>query len=668
MTIYNEHKTWKGDYINKSPSQLGQTTHLQTGGAGLYTDTILGIGDKYLIDIRGSMMTWKTEDTPLLSILYNMGTESAPPPYITWTDEYTGDAWFDIGLDDLRLVNNARSSSGSVTLPGSGYGATISNKNIPVGVTESTYVGGMYEFYDVDRTSFEDTSGQAGGSAAATKLAISDAVPPTIGTAAVAGADPKAAKNISRKTNIEFASGDERVCFPISVKASTNHRGRLSTVYDRLRQFLYNFKYSHSIVAASGNNSAYELLLYTPGETLAPIYFAFDTTATAEGDTNATKKELHEVLIRIEAVKFIYAVNSDPDMMIIFLNPAQSNIAGLSSANLLLLGVSSEDNQATATHPLEGYIAYPSRMCQVGQVVEAPLPIPEGDNFSDVGNFTQHRETLVNYSQIFATGKYGITGTVQASKFRFGNDFAKTREMWMKQFKSSRVAALLRGVRSETKVVSNSRSKEGLNGQPVRSLGGLLDYSLFPITYIRKPLATLTSVSTNKALDLSRWLSDLGNSLTAFRSKSDSSRNLTLLCSQKFLDKLDLYVRSTFNDPWMGGQIQIQKPSALTFGLEIYQFKTSRGIGLNFIHEPALDYMVEFPVAYHMFGKGKVDAKDILLSLDTNNIKHVICRPDVIHGGIQDPGQDMFQEAMRGEASFMLRFPKNHAIIYVPES
>ena len=67
-------------------------------------------------------------------------------------------------------------------------------------------------------------------------------------------------------------------------------------------------------------------------------------------------------------------------------------------------------------------------------------------------------------------------------------------------------------------------------------------------------------------------------------------------------------------------------------------------------------------VPAHLFGSG-LNPREILMILDKAYIKKVNFRPDKIYGNIQDIGQDAFEEAMRGECSLKLRFPRNHAII-----
>ena len=69
-------------------------------------------------------------------------------------------------------------------------------------------------------------------------------------------------------------------------------------------------------------------------------------------------------------------------------------------------------------------------------------------------------------------------------------------------------------------------------------------------------------------------------------------------------------------------------------------------------------------VPAHLFANG-LNPREMLMVLDKAYIKQVTLRPDKIYGNIQDIGQDAFEEAMRGEHSLKLRFPRNHAIIDV---
>ena len=624
---YNVNPATTGNYDVKTHAELGLTTNVQTTAA--FTQTILGVGDKYNIDLYGSMMTWKVDETPFLTMLYNLGTESAAPPYIVWNDEYKGTSWVDIGLDEMRLVDAKSNAGGNVTLPMSGFAATVAANTLAVAPDASGYVGGSFAFGYV-------ATDAAAGAVTGTYTSSNISIPVSFTTA---------------------NAGLTATCYTIALKDSTN-QGRVLNVYNRLRQLLYNLKYVES---TSGDKRT--MLKYTAGTTYNPVYFAFDDVYfydTANGGALINKQEL---LIRIEGIVLNQDSATAPELYI-FLNAAQCNHS-LTGYDYMLTSVNHVYNNSC----FAGQVSHPSRMVQIGVSTTAPLGIPEGDVFVAGGNFSSYRERKDNYSQIFATPKYGITGTHAASNFRFGDDFAATREQWLSLYKGWKAAAYLTGIKEETVVNGATTNSAQMSGQPVRRLGGLLDYSLFPITYMKKPLAEVGYGSTDAtvAATLSNWFNDLANSLLAFRTSS-STKNLTLLCSQKFLDKLDVYVRLAQQSPWMGGSVQMPAPSQLTFGLQIYTFKTSKGIMVTFVHEPALDYMISMPVAYHQFNRGSIDPKDCLLSIDLNNVKQVLCRPDKIEGGIQEIGQDAFLEGMRGESSFKLRFPKNHAIIWCPES
>ena len=638
----NNYTHWKGgafdqNYQAKTYNPASYSTQLVSGD--LFNDTIQGKSDKYQIDLLGSMMTWNVNATPLLTLLYNMATESAPPPVITWADEYKGESWFDIKLDNVRLMDTSVTASGNTTfaLPGSGYGSSVKKRMNPV--TSSDYVGGRFVF-------------KAG--------VISN------NNTVLATVDNEALINVAVKD-----SSDEY--YRIVIPESTSYQGKAYEIYNSIRQYVMNLGYTHAAEASTR-------FTFDASTTSSPVYFAWDEVHFAKIEANSVETaSFHEVLMRLEKVDYVKIGNVDS--VVLTLNPAMSN-ESLSSYTHMLTFVA-KDNQVlqkevegttteyTAGRVFGGMISRPSRMMQIGQNTVAPQGIPEGDIFRPSGNITSSRESRHNLSQIFASPKYGITGTHAASKFRFGDDFANTRAFYLEEYKKSKVAAYLTGVKGETFAINNNNTIA--SNQSVRTLGGMLDYALFPITYMKKPFENLRKkqgfdddVSSVKvALKLGDWFDSLADSLFAFR--SNGSENLTLLASRKFLGKLDLYVRSVMNDPFLGGRVMIQKPSQITYGLEIYTFQTSKGHKITFVHEPALDYMVQFPVAYHIFGRGHVDAKDILLSIDTANIKQVICRPDKLEGGIQDIGQDAFLEAMRGESSFLLRNPKNHAVVWAPD-
>lgn len=590
--------------------------------------TVVGLGDRYNIDITGQMKSWKQEETPFLTLLSNLGTGSTNNPYHTWVDEYTGDSWVDIALDDLRLVSKSETVD-AIKIPRSGYESTITQQMIAP--TASGYQGGSYKF-----------SGQ-------------DAVE-TASTAYLDG--------IFNMALVKPTSGK------IVFKSPTS--GMFGTVYrsfNLIRQYASMCEYTLDGKVISFNSNT----------TVNPLYFAFDdiyaVEKVGESDPEFVVHNFEEVILRIEKVEIVS--NNSVDSLVFTLNVKACNEAQLqnmyavSLANVAITASTALANPTTnpkkAANALMGYVSHPSRMVMIGLPVLNQPSIPEGDKFVDGGNLNFSRDRKTNLVEIFKSKSYGITGTHQASTFRFGDDFARVREMHMSLYKRQINYKLITGIAGET-VASNANSFA--NGQPVRSLGGFLDYSLFPINYKKVPLPNMSSADTGmSAYDtLNRFVDRIANGTFAFRN-SQGSKNITLSCSKAFLRRLSPYVNYALSsNVGMGGTIQIQQPAQMTFGLKLTTFVSTDGVAVNFIHEPALDYMVNFPAAYHQFGKGDLNPQEILLNIDYQNVKKITFRNDRIVGSIQDIGQDAFKEGITGDHTFELNFPKNHGVIWCPTS
>ena len=689
--------TDRTNYEGKTAAELGLSQDLESTGA--FSGTTIGIGDKYMIDLYGNMITHKVEDTPLLTILSNLGTVSEKPPYIVWNDEYEGKMWWDIAIDNLRQKDALDAgASSSLTLPGSGSAAVVNGKKRPYALTDSAYTGGAIKL--LSATALDDTSNKNILVAADGDSTIVDPTYVGAGTNQASGMAFCPANN--RGGDGTTASQVTNKLFFAIKQENDNTVGTADTVYNRLHQLLTNLGYTKVSATGSGN-IALERFDYSTSVT-APVYMAFDEIHLATATDNNTKTTVSEMETHYEALillnKFGKHTDSSGNNYLFFeLDLDVSNLdLGLTIGNYVAyeaapagggdatagsyacacLSFPLVNGSVPATGPYgiflnsgkttAEYIGKMSRMVHIGRNMVAPPPIPEGDIFNAGGNFTAWRERLTNFSQIFASPKYGITGTHQASQFRFGDDFQRTRAMYLELYKGMKESAFLFGIKGEVAVASATTNSSFMVGQPARQLGGLLDYALFPITYMKKALGAGSYTSPNDPnANFIIWLDDICDRLNAF--KYNGSKDLTFLVSKNFLRRLIPYTRTiTNNGNIMGGQVQIAKPTQLSFGLELYTFVSASGANVKFIHEPALDTLPHFPVPYWMFGTASVSPRDIMISIDTNNIKQVVCRPDRIYGNIQDIGQDAFMEGMRGESSFILRYPKNHAIVYAPTS
>lgn len=678
--------TTRTNYEGKTAAELGLSQDLESTGA--FSGTTIGIGDKYMIDLYGNMITHKVEDTPLLTILSNLGTVSEKPPYIVWNDEYEGKMWWDIAIDNLRQ-KDALDAGGnsSLTLPGSGSAAVVNGTKRPYALTDSAYTGGAIKLLSATAL----TATTANNILTATSgSAITD--PTYVGAGDTQASGMAFCPTANRGAG---TAATNKLFFAIK-QENDKTVGTADTVYNRLHQLLTNLGYT-KVSATGAGTIALERFDYSTSVT-APVYMAFDEIHLANATDDNTKTTVSAMETHYEALillnKFGKHTDASGNNYLFFeLDLDVSNLdLGFTIGNYVAytdgdpaanydcacLSFPVVTGTVTAKGPYgiflnsgrttAEYIGKMSRMVHIGRNMVAPPPIPEGDTFNAGGNFTAWRERLTNFSQIFASPKYGITGTHQASQFRFGDDFQRTRAMYLELYKGMKESAFLFGIKGEVSVTSATTNNSFMTGQPARQLGGLMDYALFPITYMKKALGSgsYTSPDTPNA-NFITWLDDICDRLNAF--KYNGSKDLTFLVSKNFLRRLIPYTRTISNNGnIMGGQVQIAKPTQLSFGLELYTFVSASGANVKFIHEPALDTLPHFPVPYWMFGTANVSPRDIMISIDTNNIKQVVCRPDRIYGNIQDIGQDAFMEGMRGESSFILRYPKNHAIVYAPTS
>ncbi len=243
--------------------------------------------------------------------------------------------------------------------------------------------------------------------------------------------------------------------------------------------------------------------------------------------------------------------------------------------------------------------------------------------------------------------------------------FQETRAEYLVWYKRQIEATLHNGIKAETVAVHGG--DPFIAGQPVRQMGGLFDRALFPIRYMK---ATVPASTGAQGQYLRNFIDKLAETVNAFKNKG--AKDITFMCSGKFRRRLsslvDQYMGTYYGGETptgnhvRGGYIQRQAPTKVTFNLQIDTFVTIDNITVKFVYDKALDYATSLNLPNYLTG-GTYGPRDLLIAIDTMHIKRGILRPDQIHGNIQDPGQDAFLEAMRGESTLMLRMPRNHTIV-----
>lgn len=679
----NETK-YTGNYIGKTLNDIGLTQQLETtASAGINSKTILGVADKYQIDLYGSLQTHRPEETPMLTIMESMGSESVNAPYFIWTDEYTGNSWWDINFDNLRLRNSVGGSA-TISPSMSGFTASYNSNTLSMAMTNPSYTGGQIKIRPIRAI-------------AATN--INTVVDNTIGNDDGVAAMTLFTDNFMYGQAFVPTSGQTgKVMFAI-LEEDSNTVGQMVVTWNKIRNLLVNLGYTEINYKNTSNDTSHEagtvLRCYSDPNLVftatLPAYMVFPNISF---NIDGTIYKEEQVLARVNSVAYTsiggyngvartgtmglvftidfndcnaqpgslgaYATGGSPNYDSVMIG--QPFIKGVPAAGTAVFG----DNANDAAE----YAGSVGRMLYIGQAQSAAYPIPEGDKFRAGGNLAFGREQKMNLTQIFVSPAYGITGTHQASTFRFGDDFQRTRDFHFTNYKKYMQGTFMYGTKGETIATSNDAAYGNfVSGQPVRATGGFMDYALFPIRHMKHPLtsyswtddvSSVTSVGT--FID---WLDQLADSLAAFRQQS--SKSLTLLCSQVMCNRLNRLVRGVLSTPQlMGGTVVMQPASDLSFGLPYYEFMSSGGVMVKFIHDPGMDNTPSINLPFWIYGKSQISPRDLLISIDPKNIKRMVLRPDKIYGNVQDIGQDAFMEAIRGESGFMLRFPQNHAVIYAP--
>jgi len=575
---------------NSAPEALNT---LQTG---IGAQDIHVIGDKYMIDIYGDMLTHKPLDTPLLTIIEGLGGASTPNPYPTWNDDYNGHLWADLKFDVLRTAHaSAVETAGEMKWVAA---ADLSNQ--------------AYQYLLADT-----------------------------------------------KATMYFVQGDSTII------------GKKEYFVRNLGNLLSNLGYQAEVGLNGSPITDGTQTSYCGGHGETPLYVAFEDLyfAEAAGSGIAAEYQKHQIIAKIHSLAWgatyidsIVDISAEAYAFELVLDFSDSNCEDIAATSIIMVEEINAGGGDEFTAG-DGFTRI-SRMGLIGDSQTPPDAIAEGSNFQTGGNYNYSVENIHNMTQIFDTPKYGVTGTRQASNARFFDEFQLTRGRNLSIYKQKISGALLRGVQSEV--------MDATTGKPKRTMSGILDYSMFPIRYMKESLPSATADTTGVLL--STWLDSIVYSMQAFK-QSGGSSSYTVLCSQKVLNtlaKANSYIGTGNNHMLNGGIFTVSPPSKMTIGLRVFEYESIYGT-IRFIHEPSFDMMPVLKsstataggVPKHLFGAGGLNPRNILMVLDKAYIKKLTLRPDKIYGNIQDIGQDAFEEAMRGEHSLQLRFPRNHAIIDV---
>lgn len=600
----------------------------------------------YNIDVYNDIKFYNSERFPLLTAMMANAKPADLSRYVvSETDE--DKEYFDNLFTTLRQRQVTRSSNAwtarSGYLQASG-GATI---KLPMSNTNSSFVGGKLAFAPV----------------AASSTALSDFISQAY-AARVGGADVTTTANVAM-----LGAAGSLVHAPVSLTKYTgkkvcafgfhatgiNIQGSVASVVEHHVANLsgIGYKDTKTITESGTATKVWNGLEYIPG-TSAKAYMLFDNLAasiTYDLSTDSIENiQKHATKIGIH--QFWY--NTDWNMFIIVLDMDDTNLditwntaTNANDGNYLLMAESA--NGATlASLTATGY-TYIYPCFQVGAAFGvAPQGIPEGSSKQGGNTFKRTFRSKVNYTQIFRADSWSITGTKMAErKARFIDDWMDTRETNLFLYKDKITQAMLFGQADEFDGYNSATGKY----ERIRTTSGVWDRNQNDFKVVRMSLSDFsTSFSSMTASDnLRRFVNEVGQSVTAFTGMK-TKPTVTVGCSMEMIVALgELESAGKSNGPNLFGQLSMGTlPEGMKrLGIPSLSYETPR-VKLIFMWDPVLDYESNFPLPAYLAPNG-ISPRKIMMALDVKSFNVRTLRPDKLQAGIQNPGDDKYEEDIIGE-------------------
>jgi hypothetical protein len=292
-----------------------------------------------------------------------------------------------------------------------------------------------------------------------------------------------------------------------------------------------------------------------------------------------------------------------------------------------------------------------------------PFPVEQQSGYT----FTEDGKS--NNITIWNQKPSGITTMRQGQKLRFRDNWETLRERQFSKFRKIWANKILWEKKSNL-------SGNTVDGVYKGTMSGLLDYEMFPIKYLQKPLpisgANVLSTASN-GLVFMEWLDGIAKAVN-YNKTDGKYKDMTLICSHdiiRYLKNTNAIIGSSLTSSGniFGSTFVTPPPGELTLGLDILKYKTSYGT-LNFVHDPSLDKDTHWKFPRFLFSHkdGLVRPKWLIFALDKSFIKLKTqkSRAPKIYGGLQPNNNPfVYEEGLSGAHTLEVRNMMNHAIIDV---
>ncbi len=607
-------QTYNGGNMMNVPGEYGPKL-LETG---LGEESLPVLEGKYNYDVHEIAVKMSKDSFPI-KFMMDLNTKSIDKDTHLYGEDWDGDNAFpDTFMNDLRLRNNAK------------YDIDSSNN-----------IGGNFSWKAMDAGLLAKLNTIVGGGDAQSIAKVID--------------------ETTQKHQDTMVTFNGKLVIPIAFKAGTSELfqgGDSVRFVQKAIQILSSNDYklrggNGTVVPLKQSGVAKDFYLLThEGTEAKAVHSMFPDLAISIDEIT---HEEHEINARVEG--FLFA--ADCTEFILLINFTQSNLKNnLGTTNVVLLDEMINDSNTTAEFYEPGFYTRLDRQLLVGMYNNIADGVEEGSGSRRDGySIWQYgSEIKTNFVQIFRSKPLEITKTRLAGGGFRVDDIQKHRKTMTDQFNTTK---------SNTFLWGKKERKLGKNGRPFKTMSGLFDYELNQIRYIR---ATLPMSVSNASEAIETWINNLAYSFSAFKEKK-GSKVITFATSYQILRKLDKFVKlSRQQTPNLFGtdinRADVNK-STVDFSVAYFDFVSSYGITIRFIHAPEFDYMTEFPLPYFIKGTERIKPSNIIMAIDKNYVKTCVYRGDKLQGNIQNPDEDLVREDIIGECTQEVTYEKNHAVIIV---
>ena len=259
-----------------------------------------------------------------------------------------------------------------------------------------------------------------------------------------------------------------------------------------------------------------------------------------------------------------------------------------------------------------------------------------------------------NFMQIFRSTPWGRTRLQETTDVEGGNTYDKDRMEHLEKFYTGiNATLLLGGLNFGQKLNSRSpidtfayNSGAGLDGEYAGTTAGLLNHSVFQLTWARMPFYMgRPGYDPKQSADLGyaviQFCEKILNGIS-WKKEFGKKTVYTAVVSRQVVNTLGLtYAKNAsavtqVGNPF-GTEIRYNQPGTVDLNFETFSYTGTSGDTINFVIDDSLDFAPKFKAPRFLLGKEKVDPRWLIMLLNKNDIVTYSHKgfPDQVFQGLQ---------------------------------